>query len=46
MNRWMLLLLPILLIIGAGIGAWWVAVDGTRRDRQRELARRRTGGAS
>ena len=40
MNLWLRAVLPIVGIIACGLAAWWVARDGTRRDRQRELDRR------
>ncbi len=40
MNLWLRLLLPVLVILATGVAATLVALYGTRRDRQRELARR------
>ncbi len=40
MNVWLRLLLPVLVILATGVAATLVALYGTRRDRQRELARR------
>jgi len=40
MNLWLRAVLPILGILATGAAAAWVARIETRRDRQRELARR------